>query len=232
MENYYSLLGVDIEAPQAVIKKAFREKAKQFHPDLAGTGHSNEEAMRRILAAWETLSNPERRAAYDRSISRFVDRGDGFEYSVWLRKNMTGEDEKLASYSRAKLVFFELLHLEEADAVRLWREGGGLDFQMARFLDREDWMDGTFLLAEELERSGDHYSAFMLLAAVLGEERRKPYFRHFTQDVEGALREIVRLHLKKAVDADTWQACLKTCLKLGFPYEDNRRWRKMLDAQK
>ncbi|MDR0452771.1 MAG: DnaJ domain-containing protein, partial [Treponema sp.] len=75
MQDYYSLLGINNSASQTDIKKAFREKAKRLHPDIAGSGGA--EAMRKLLSAYEVLSNEGRRGEYDRAYSRFV-RGECF----------------------------------------------------------------------------------------------------------------------------------------------------------
>ena len=59
--------------------------------------------------------------------------------------------------SQAKLIFFDILHLEEDEALSIWRGWGGLDFTLEKYLDREDWMDCLFILAEELEKRRCYY---------------------------------------------------------------------------
>jgi hypothetical protein len=222
MENYYSILGVKAEAGPLDIKKAFREKAKQMHPDIAGK--TAEEGMRRLLAAYEVLSSRERRFEYDRAYVRFV-RKAGFDYRGWLEEQ--GEKPEY----QAKLVFFEMLHLEEDKALEIWRRNGGLEFPMEKYLDREDWMDCVFLLAEELDRRGEAYEAFSLLVRVIAEERRRPYFRHFAGDVEALLKEIVRRRLKPQLDDEVLVDCLQSLLGLGFGARDEARWmRSMAEA--
>ncbi|MDR1899571.1 MAG: J domain-containing protein [Treponema sp.] len=219
MDNYYSLLGITQNASSSDIKKAFREKAKRFHPDLAGK--KAEEGMRRLLAAYEVLSDRDRRFEYDRAYSRFVTK-PGFDYRTWLRGQ--GDDPA----GRAKLVFFELLHLEEDEALGIWRQGGGIHFPLEQYLDREDYMDCLYLLAEELDRRGDGFEAFTLLVRLVREERRLPYFRHFMDDIETFLRELVRRRLKSQVDEETWVECLETLLSLEFPPRDEARWMRSL----
>jgi curved DNA-binding protein CbpA len=219
MNNYYQLLGLERNASAAQIKKAFREKAKRLHPDIAGTGAAGE--MRKLLTAYETLSSGERRYEYDRAYSRFVDSA-GFDYRRWLREQ--SDDPAI----QAKLIFFELLHLEEDEAIALWRKNGGINYQVDRYIDREDWMDCYFILAEELDRRQHSFEAFRLLVQILREERRKPYFRHFTPEVEKFIREIVRLRLRPQVDDETWIECLETLLGLGFPDRDNLYWLRSL----
>jgi len=220
MNNYYELLGVRPDASAGEIKKAFREKAKRLHPDIAGSGSEADLSMRRLLSAYETLSNGQRRYEYDRAYSRFI-KTSAFDYRAWLR----GQEDPA---SRAKLVFFELLHLEEDEAIAIWRKNGGLDFPMERYLGRESWMDCAFILAEELDRRGEVLDAFHLLVYILREERRLPYFRHFTEEIEKFLREISRLRLRPAVDDETWAECLETLLTLGFPSKDDGFWMKSL----
>jgi len=222
MNNYYELLGVRHDASAAEIKKAFREKAKRLHPDIVGGGGEAENRMRKLLIAYETLSNGQRRYEYDRAYSRFV-KVSAFDYRTWLKKR----DDPT---SQAKLVFFELLHLEEDGAIALWRKNGGINFPMEKYLGREDWMDCAFILAEELDRRGDGYEAFRLLVYIIGEERRQPYFRHFTEEIEKLVREIVRLRLRPQVDDETWVECLETLLALDFPAKDERFWMKSLAA--
>jgi curved DNA-binding protein CbpA len=219
MQDYYGLLGISYTASQGDIKKAFRERAKRLHPDIAGD--AGVEAMRKLLCAYEVLSSEERRGEYDRAYGRFV-QGSCFDYRRYL------EEDPDDPVRQAKLVFFDLLHLEEDSALSIWREHGGLGFALDRYLDREDWLDCSFILAEELARRGAYYEAFVLLTDIIREERRKSYFRHYTVEIENTLRELIRLHLKAAVDDETFVECMEIVLELGFPPKDEARWMRSL----
>ncbi|MDR2418630.1 MAG: J domain-containing protein [Treponema sp.] len=214
MENYYRLLGVNESSSPREIKKAFRERAKQLHPDIAGNAATAE--MRRLLTAYEVLSKPDQRHEYDRAFNRILKKGD-FNYRTFLQEH----DDPA---SQAKLVFFDLMHLEEERALEIWRRQGGLGFPLQKYLDQEDWMDCTFLLAEELEKRQCYYEAFMLLVDIVREERRRPYFRHFIIEVEAVLKELVRLRLKSSLDEKTYILCMENLLDLGFPSRDEARW--------
>ncbi|MDR0312951.1 MAG: DnaJ domain-containing protein [Treponema sp.] len=215
MENYYSLLGVKETASVPEIKKAFREKAKHLHPDIAGDAASSE--MRKLLTAYEVISNRNRRFEYDRAFHRFSQK-TSFDYRTFLR------DKEDDPQSQSKLIFFELLHLEEEAALEIWRKQGALEFRMEKYLDREDWMDCTFMLAEELEKRMCYYESFVLLLQIIKEERIRPYFKHFMEDIELFLKEMVRLHLRSAVDIETYADCLEALLGLGFSSHDEARW--------
>jgi curved DNA-binding protein CbpA len=219
MSNYYELLGVGRDASAGDIKRAFREKAKRLHPDLVGKTAEGE--MRKLITAYEALSNEERRYEYDRAYFRFV-KTDAFNYRTWLHEQ--GDDPG----SQAKLVFFELLHLEEDTAISIWRKNGGVNFPMERYLDRDDWMDCCFILAEELDKRRQYYEAFRLLTEIIREERKQPYFRNFTLEIEKLIREMVRLRLRPQVDDETWIACMEALLDLGFSARDTRFWLRSL----
>lgn len=61
MTDYYSALGVSKTANAEEIKKAYRKMASQHHPDRGGS----KEKFQEIQAAYDTLSDPEKRAQYD-----------------------------------------------------------------------------------------------------------------------------------------------------------------------
>ena len=63
--DYYEVLGLDCSAGDEDIKKAFRKLAFKYHPDHNQEDHSGE-AFKEINEAYEVLSNPDKRATYDR----------------------------------------------------------------------------------------------------------------------------------------------------------------------
>jgi curved DNA-binding protein CbpA len=65
--NYYEILEVSTNSDEDTIKSAFRRLARRYHPDV-GEGSSCER-FREITEAYETLMDPCRRTAYDRSLT-------------------------------------------------------------------------------------------------------------------------------------------------------------------
>ena len=63
-EDFYSVLGVDRDASEAEIKRAFREKASEYHPDVSDDPNA-EEKFKQIQDAKEVLLDDEKRRMYD-----------------------------------------------------------------------------------------------------------------------------------------------------------------------
>lgn len=77
-EDFYKLLGVDRNASDAEIKKSYRSMAMKFHPDRnADNPEAAEVKFKQIKEAYEILSDPKKRAAYDQFGHAGVDQSMG-----------------------------------------------------------------------------------------------------------------------------------------------------------
>lgn len=82
-KDYYNILGVTKEASFDTIKKAYRSLAKKYHPDKNPNDKLAEERFKDIQEAYSILSDPNRRANYDRMVEAekrgyYFDNADSF----------------------------------------------------------------------------------------------------------------------------------------------------------
>ena len=223
MINYYEVLGIAQTSTAQEIKKSFRRRAKELHPDVRpADGHSADDEMRLLLDAYAILGDLEKRDEYDRSLQQAL-RVGGFDYRAFLR---TRTDDPL---SQSKLVFHDLLanHQDEAIALyeRLTRTPG---FELERHLSREDYMDCAFLLAEVFESRCRFSEAFALYRTLIVYERTKPYFHHFIEEVVDRLRTLLCFKMLPGLRPPEAIDRLKDLLRLNFSRKDNAFFYKKL----
>jgi DnaJ-class molecular chaperone len=72
--TFYDLLGISSEGSAEEVRAAYRRMALRYHPDVAPPGAATENTRRfiEVQEAYETLSDPSRRASYDRALARGV----------------------------------------------------------------------------------------------------------------------------------------------------------------
>jgi molecular chaperone DnaJ len=76
-QDLYDLLGVSRDADSDAIKKAYRRLARKLHPDV-NPDPETQEQFKEVTRAYEVLSDPQKRAAYDRGGDPFAGAGAGF----------------------------------------------------------------------------------------------------------------------------------------------------------
>jgi len=94
-KDYYKVLGVDRDASQEDIKKAFRNLARKYHPDVKGS-ESSEEKFKEINEANQVLSDTEKRQKYDqfgshyKQYSRAGGQPEDFNWGPWRTQGRPG----------------------------------------------------------------------------------------------------------------------------------------------
>ena len=81
-KDYYKTLGVERNASEEDIRKAYRKLAMQYHPDRNPNDKQAEDRFKEINEAYQVLSDSEKRGHYDRL---------GSDYSNWQRRGAPGD---------------------------------------------------------------------------------------------------------------------------------------------
>jgi curved DNA-binding protein len=81
-KDYYKVLGVERNASEEDIRKAYRKLAMKFHPDRNPNDKEAEERFKEINEAYQVLSDSKKRAHYDRL---------GSDYSNWQQRGAPGD---------------------------------------------------------------------------------------------------------------------------------------------
>jgi molecular chaperone DnaJ len=90
--DYYSVLGVERNATDTEIKKAYRILAMKYHPDQNQGNAEAEARFKEVTIAYQVLSDPDKRAHYDRYGSYDESAGfGGFDFSSSFFDNLFGE---------------------------------------------------------------------------------------------------------------------------------------------
>jgi molecular chaperone DnaJ/curved DNA-binding protein len=147
-KDYYQALGVSRDADAAEIKKAYRKRARKYHPDVY-TGADAEEKFKDINEAYQVLSDQDKRARYDRygaDWERYQTAPNaggpaGADFNEWFTGDSTGQvhfDFGSAQGGSGFSDFFDLLFGADGfNNNRRSAQMGGLQSQPARGDDHE-----------------------------------------------------------------------------------------------
>jgi curved DNA-binding protein CbpA len=223
MTNYYDVLGVSRASSPEEVRRSFRRRAKELHPDVRGGDNSRaHEEMRQLLAAYDVLGDVQKRLAYDRTLGRTLPTVI-FDYRQFLR------DRADDPFSQSKLIFHDLLTNHHDEAVEVYERLTAVrGLALERFLSREDYMDCAFLLAEVFEARSRLSTAYELYTKLCRFEKERPYFRHFLEEVVDRLRTLVCAKMLSALEPDAAVARLEEMIAFDFSRKDNAYFYKKL----
>lgn len=215
MKDYYKILGVERNASLKKIRNHFRRQAKLIHPDVSRKSkEESEEAMRQLLMAYRVLSSPQKRRSYDEDLRRKALKIE-FDYREFLKSKPQDLD------LQSKLVFYDILNGNTQEAVSLYeilcdRPG----FKFEDHLGYGDFMDCSFLLAEEYDRQKSYIKAFLLFKKLFAFELARPYFHHFSEEIIDRLRSLVTSKMQHMLSPEDLLTMLEGLLMLSFPERD------------
>jgi DnaJ-class molecular chaperone len=102
-QDFYAILGLTQNATEQAIKKAFRQIARECHPDVAKGDIELEKKFQLAKEAYEVLVNKRSRAAYDRRGQKRVHSGGSF-FDAFYRATGRGEDQSSVRTRQARRV--------------------------------------------------------------------------------------------------------------------------------
>lgn len=156
-KNLYEVLGVDREANDETLKKAYRELARKWHPDRYKDDEAKkqaEEKMKEINEAYAILSDKDKRAMYD--LQNPVS-GDVYEHYAkkqpkskpWFKKKHASSDIEKEKQRKAVFQFLELEYQHKSDIFDMFDElaNGAVS---GEFSD-EEYLETLELIFEEAE---------------------------------------------------------------------------------
>jgi DnaJ-class molecular chaperone len=104
--DYFKILGVTIESPEAEIKIAYRKLSKKFHPDVNNNDKYFEERFKEIQEAYEVLTDKRRRDEYILTHRRFYQKKN-----LILKKNQLMQNSQTEKVS-IKIVKINIMILD------------------------------------------------------------------------------------------------------------------------
>jgi tetratricopeptide (TPR) repeat protein len=215
VKDFYVVLGVNPEASTKEIKSAFRKQAKSTHPD---TGGADDEEMRLVLEAYRVLSDPRSRREYDRGRLRLLPNGEKaeFDYRSWLKERLD-----IPEYV-AKLVFYDLLHGLEEEAIGLYEKIRDTDEgRLERFFERPEAMDAEFCIAEEYISRGRFVDAYRVMKKLIAMEQSSSGFGYFYDVVLSRFRRLVLEDLQKVLEPTAMLELLADALGMRSSAEND-----------
>lgn len=139
--DYYKILGLEKNASEADIKKAYRKLARKYHPDVNPNDKTAEKKFKEINEANEVLSNPENRKKYDKY-------GKDWKHAEEFEKAKQQHQSQRTSYGRASGFedfsesdysdFFESMFGGRAGGSRRTVKYKGQDYNAELHLDLKD----------------------------------------------------------------------------------------------
>ena len=171
-QDYYELLGVERNADAAALKKAYRQKAMQYHPDRNPGDSAAEAKFKELSIAYDILRDPEKRAAYDRhGHAAFDGTTSSFDFNSVFDVLLTQLD-KLMQIGRQG----QLWHDPDREAFTTIRVGGHQENHRIRSKMYKSWLlEKYYRRYEEIpgtQAMADALRTIEALAQFDGEEHK------------------------------------------------------------
>jgi curved DNA-binding protein CbpA len=206
--DYYEILGIDIDANDNEIKKAFWCLAKIHHPDKNPGGEkSAEERFKEIICAYEVLMDKNKRRVYDRTL------GTARKIQFQQKEPVDNEERQLC-----RLILSELFKRNKQNAIKIYERLAKRipNFSLDLYMGDADTRDCEFLLAEAYHQIGGLQQAEKLYTKLLERERKRAYFHHFAQEIKLLLKSLYMQYINKSNRSEDVSSSINKILTVGL----------------
>ena len=252
VENYYDVLGIPPDSNEKVIKSAFRNKAKKYHPDMGAadlpaegvgtlpfdvsTDESPQKGFREKTGKASVASIRESAMRLILEAYRILSDGEKRRaYDRILRKQKIEQGgfnyraflkaRRDDPESQAKLIVYDLLHNLDDEALEVYERSKSFgDFRLERWLDRGEAMDAEYCLAEEYERRGRLLKAYAIYKRLIGMEQEKAWFRYYYDVVALRFRTLVLQKMPGRIDEDDYLDRLDESIAMDVGTRDSAQF--------
>ncbi len=226
--DYYDVLQVPAKASTDEIRISFKKLVLEFHPDKNPQRRDwSERRIRELIEAYDVLGDEEKRQAFDRRrrLSAKAKVGKVTE-PFYYRKTGPG--------SRALKILHLLLNNNAGEASTLlteMEEEHGSDF-LLEYLEKRDYLDCLFLLAEYHVAQKNYLEAVERLNAFYQLERSTKFRRHYFSEVLRLLKDLYLRKLPRVLSPHRALPYLKEATHLQLSAQENLlRLRKVAECQ-
>ena len=207
-QDFYSVLGLEMDCSQEQIKVVFRKRLLEVHPDKSEYPRDPDE-MRLLLEAHEVLSQPDSRDRYDRL------------WNIVFREELSGRTPHVTDSdrpaARARSILFLLLEQRQQEAVsRLNDLGPGARLFLKKHLTDDEFVDSCFLIGEYHEGLNKKSAALEWFEDLLRTEFRRQNHRPCYPEARDRARKLLLKKTGKTTDPRVSLEYLRRAEQLGL----------------
>ncbi|MFN3962358.1 MAG: DnaJ domain-containing protein, partial [Fimbriimonadaceae bacterium] len=173
MPDHYEVLGIDREADDAAVRQAYRRLARTYHPDVNDSPEARAQ-FEAVQSAYETLSEPLRRQAYDALIARDREQRQAEEIRERMRRIRDEREAKEAEELRRRAEARRMDHVRPTFDEHEYRALRADVDEMQKLANRGELAAASLLAKRILEldpRQADAYAVQADFALAQGDVR-------------------------------------------------------------
>ena len=217
--NYYEVLDVSPNASLRQIQSAFKRQVLKVHPDKNPERREwSEQRIRQLIEAYEVVGKTESREDFDRRYRAAA------RLRPQRKTNRPFFFDKTDPESRALLVVHYLTNRRGEDAVHiLWEMESRIGRRfLPEHLDRTDYLDSLFLLAEHHDGRKQYREALSRLREFYLHDRSARFRRHYFEDAVSRLKDLYLRKLPRSATATEVIEYLAEAKRLGLSSAEER----------